>query len=104
MKKSAYGLAALLAVLMVVGCQCNKPSGGTGTTTTTTNREAANTIQIVFTNAPPAAVVAKLQAVGATPDSTGLIFTLRGWDFHNQPQEAAIEAALRAGATLKGTQ
>lgn len=99
MKKTTCALA-LVAALFAAGCCSCTPTPPTPPPAATTTREVAS-IQIVFTSAPDASLVAKLQAVGAKPDASGLVWTLANWDFRNPQQEAAIEAALRVGATLK---
>lgn|SRR5512143_722304 len=103
MKKSAYALSALVAALfLVLGCHCTPQNGGTPpSTTNTAPRTASDTIQVVFTNAPPTNVVAALNGIGAQPDTAGLVWTVPHWNFRDQQQEAALEAALRAGATMR---
>ena len=94
----------LTALGLLLGCQCDQPNGNTGPTTTNTVPRSADAIQIVFTNAPPTNVVAALRGVGAQPDAANLVWLIPHWDFRNQQQEAAMEAALRAGATMRKPQ
>jgi hypothetical protein len=98
MKKLIFALAL---TTLLLGCHCTQP-GSPGTQTTNAVPRDANSIQIVFTNAPPTNVVALLNGIGAKPDAAGLIWQVQYWNFRDQQQEAALEASLRAGATFKG--
>ena len=103
MKGKALLAIALTALGLMLGCQCNQP-GKTGDPTTNTVPRDASAIQIVFTNAPPTNVVAALRGIGAQPDTANLVWLIPHWDFRDQQQEAAMEAALRAGATMRKPQ
>jgi len=94
----------LTTVALLLGCRCNPSSNPNGQTTTNTIPRDANAIQIVFTNAPPTNVVAALRGIGAQPDAANLVWLISHWDFRDQQQEAAMEAALRAGATTRKPQ
>lgn len=105
MKKSAYAISALVvALFLVLGCHCTPQNGGTPPSTTNSIPRAADSIQVVFTNAPPTNVVAALNGIGAQPDSAGMVWTVLHWDFRDRQQAAALEAALRAGATMRKPQ
>jgi hypothetical protein len=93
----------LMALGLTLGCQCNSgnPGAPSGQTVTNAIPRDANAIQIVFTNAPPTNVVAALAGIGAQPDAGQLIWLVPRWDFTDRQQAAALEVALRAGATMR---
>lgn len=101
MKGKATLAVILTSVALLLGCQCNPSSNPNGQTTTNTIPRDANAIQIVFTNTPPTSVVAALSGIGAQPDAAKLIWLVPRWDFTDRQQSAALEAALRAGATMR---